>query len=197
MRRFVYQWARNQYCAESVKFLAACEMLGTLPDKTERAVALRKICDNYISNEGSESVNIGGPSRKAILAKVRAAASDEELLALLPGLLEQPKSEIMRVVEYDLYPQFSLLLDEVYAERDAASAPPPRPVSPAAASSAATPLSPKEQTSPGADERDYSKMRYVNEVAQDAELLKDLLLFCTETPDQDAVLFVTLVQEYK
>ena len=206
MRRFVYQWSRNQFCSESVKFLAACDMLGSLQDRGARAAALRKICDDYISSEGSESVNIGGASRKAILSKVRAAASDEELLALLPGLLEQPRNEVMRVVEYDLYPQFSLLLEEVYAEREAAAAPQQlRPKSPGAAQQQQQQQQqqpqqqpPQQQSSPeGKEAVDYGRLRHVNEVAQDAAMLKELLLFCTDKQDQDAVLFVTLVQEFK
>jgi hypothetical protein len=203
MRRFVYQWSRNQFCSESVKFLAACDMLGSLADKSSRAAAVRSICENYISSEGSDSVNIAGSSRKTILARVRAAASDDELLALLPGLLEQPRAEVLRVVEYDLYPQFSLLLEEVYAEREAGTA---RPLSPTGAGAGGSShVSPRSASSPpdgagapaAVGREDYARLRYVNEVAQDAATLKELLLFCTDKIDQDAVLFVTLVQEYK
>ncbi len=199
MKKFVYQWSRNQYCAESVKFLAACEMLNALTDKAARAAGLRRICENYISSEGAESVNIGGSSRKAILAKVRGAATDDELVALLPAILDKPKAEIMRVVEYDLYPQFSLLLEEVYAEKEAGTAAPL--VSPKAAT-ALEPLQSPKELSGGAgvvtdDATDYSRMKYVSEVAQDEAVLKELLLFCTDKQDQDAVLFVTLVQEFK
>ena len=223
MKKFLYLWSLSQYCSESVKFIAACEHVNSLPlsASADRAAALRKICDDFVAADGVNTLNISGSSRKKILQRVRAAVSDEEASGLMPKILEGITEESLRVLEYDLYPQFSLLMDEVFAER-AASPPPSISVSRSSSSSssnnarrsvsglklgrnslaAATPSSSEEPLSPraqdeGGDTVDFSKLKHVNEVYHDDEVLKELLLFCTEKDDQDAVMFITLVRQYK
>ncbi len=202
VRRWLYLWSRVQHCSESVKFIAAVERIKSLPGVKEKAQGLRVICADFIDSlaerrkkkkkktlifffegEGISSLNIGGKSRKHILGEVAKCANDEEVAALLPVVLEKALEEIMRVLEYDLAPQFKQLLEEAWSVREGIVSPPMSPHD-----------SPGRESGPALD---YSKLRYVSELVGNEDAMKEFLLFCTDKQDQDAALFITLVQEFK
>ena len=103
-----------------------------------------------------------------------AGDDDEALSALLPDILDQPMKETIRVLEFDLHPQFSLLLEEVFELRAAmTAASPPKIVEP--------PTSPPEGSPRGedaAEAAELQKMKSLKEMYMHESLMQKLLLFC-------------------
>lgn len=228
MKRFIFQWSKTQYCSESVKFLTACEHLNAEKDVSRRAQGLRAIAEEYISSGGLNSVNIGGASRKKILARIKQVGENDDatLAGLLPDILDQPIKETIRVLEFDLHPQFTLLLNEVFETRLQMMSRPESPPPAAVVETAAVyePLTSPKSGSPRAggsprfgrtsraasvsaiesnasdqalDVIDVSKLRSVKEMFAYDGMMQELLLFCSAKLDQDAVLFLSLVSQFK
>jgi hypothetical protein len=128
------------------------------------------------------------------------------------------------VLEFDLFPQFSLLLNEVFLEKEAkrkateneaklqefkvafdASAPlgggggamsSPKG-SPLTSPHYSPKSSPKAGGSAVTSPRDISRLKSVKEIFQDEAMMQSLLMFCNVKQEQDCVLFATLVFQYK
>ena len=211
MRKFVYQWSKTQYCAESVKFLTAVDRLKSLTGAEDRAQGLIKLSEDYISNSGVDSLNIAGSSRKRIVKQIKDSESDAEALSqlLTGGILNQPVEETIRVLEFDLHPQFCVLLEEVFELRaemaqSRSSSPEPSSSSPPSTSASAAGKHPLERSprtslvleneSPK-DSIDLSKIKSIRDCPD--SMLQHVIVFCSEKIDQDSVLFVSLVVKYK
>lgn len=120
LRHYLYKWSKLQFSSENLKFFAACDTLlsrlSTIDDE-EKAASLRKINDDYVSDYAEHAVNISGSQRKKFSLKLNTCTTDAEMAALLPLVLEEPLNEIVRVMEFDLYPGFAALVDEVIHTR--------------------------------------------------------------------------------
>ncbi len=95
-----------------------------------------------------------------------------DLAQLLPGILSDPLSEIVRVMEFDIYSSLSVLMNEAIKER----------------------ARPKIQVSQS-DEK--SELRSVRDMLDSDELLNALLLFAGSGEHQHEILFLTAVELLK
>ena len=87
-----------------------------------RGLALIKLAEEYLKSGAENAVNISGKLRKSILAEISRAKDEggpEAVGALLPGILEAAKTEVARVVHFDISLSLRALLCEVVAERAA------------------------------------------------------------------------------
>lgn len=202
MRKWVYQWSRTQYCSESVKFLTACDTLFSMKNNEDKAKGLRLVCETFIASDGAESVNIRGAMRKQILTRVGSAA-DADLHELLPGVLHGAMEEVIRVLEFDLHPQFILLLREVYEARaqnsptsagggGGGAATPTPTVPPAVVSSASS-----SDLTDRATMKALDRMKSVKEIANSEALVEQFLLFCSAKSEKDCALFMSLAMQFR
>lgn len=171
MRQWAFKFAKTQFCEENVKFFIACDNLTKMTDKTEIAEGLKKVASEYVSSSGESVVNISGVQRKKFMRDVEKAKSDAELAALVPGILQDPLSEIVRVMEFDLYPNFSSLLREAMNERRSQH---------------------QQQQNP-------SQLRSIRDMYDSEDQLQEVLMFATggKQQEQSELLFLMLVLRYK
>ena len=187
VRRWIYKWSKTQYCAEAVEFIAVYQGLKDLKTNNEKAQAVKKIAQDYIHSEGKSSLNISGVKRKKIMAGVKECGTDEDKLAAMldSKLIDSVADELYRVLEFDLYPQFVMLVDEVVAER--------------AKNQQADASSNRKgkKKPPTVTIEEEEQISSVRDIAEDESQLAALLLYCSEKHLQDSVLFLTIVAQYK
>ena len=171
LRSLMYKWSKIQFSSENMKFFAACDnLLSRLPsiDVEQRAESLKKITKEFIHDSGDNAVNISGSQRRRFLSQVKACKNDEELAALLPDILSEPLNEVMRVMEYDLYPGFADLVKEVIAI--------------------------KKEEQRKSEER---KITSVVMMLDNQPLMQELLVYLSDFKQQNLVIFINLVSQFR
>jgi hypothetical protein len=172
LRLYCYKWSRVQFSSENVKFWVACDNLLKVQDDRQKAVGLKKLADEFIVSSAPSVVNISGAQRKRFLKLVSDAGNSEPALAkLLPDIVSEPLSEVVRVIEFDIYTSLSLLMNEVIRERARPKA------------------SPKSES--------VGSMRSVREALDHDSVLHSLVLFAGSGSDQNEILFLAAVHLFK
>ena len=202
LRIWAFKWSVTQYSSENVKFYVACDNLFRAASEgegdAERAAVLRKICHEFLQSDGESAVNISGAQRKRVLKRMADAPGDAELVALLPGILEEPLAEIVRVMEFDIFTGLSSLFREVIQERASGGG------GSSAAPSSAAPVSqrppPPTLVLPLSGKKKSDKQyRSVREMLEGPGL-QELLLFASseaKTDAQNEIIFMATVQLFK
>ncbi len=102
LRQFAFKWSKAQYSSENIKFYVAVEKLLKAEDDGSKAIGLKKLRDEFIMSSAPSVVNISGSQRKNFLRRMDGCNTDAELAKLLPNIVSEAVSEIMRVMEFDL-----------------------------------------------------------------------------------------------
>ena len=178
LRKVAYLWSVSQFCAENIKFFLACENCKAMVEEEDLATGLKKIFAEFISSGGSNAVNISGARRKKIRLQLEEATNVSEMADLVRDkkILDEPLAEIVRVMQYDLYPSLSLLFTEVFREKEQESSPPPLPQEKAPSGGSTLILA-----------RDCMKKG----------TLEQVLLFAHAGQEQNLILFLQMVSDFQ